>query len=122
MAKVVQVSMSDDDYRYLEKRAKEEGITIPMFIKQMVLPRREYDEAFEKLLKLVDELEEGVEFSIRELFSTEWKNISKGTRLSLGRCYFKSIEKGQVSNVFSLNKKDATHSQMYKKGGKNETK
>lgn len=113
LAKVVQVSMSDQDYEYLAKRAEEKGITVSMFIKQSVLPRREYDEAFERLIKLVDDLKVGEEFSIRELFSNDWKKISKGTRLSLGRCFFQSIDKGQITNVRPLDRKDATHSQMY---------
>lgn len=120
MGKVVQVSFSDEDFIYISKKAEEDGVTVPMFIKKSVLPRREYDEAFEKLLKRISHLKVGTEFSIREVFSTEWKEISKGTRLSLGRCFYQAIEKGLVTNVKSLDMKDATHSQMYVKMEKEE--
>jgi hypothetical protein len=115
LAKVIQVSFSDDDFKYLQKMAQEEGITVPMYVKKKVLPRREYDEAFERLLQLISELQPGEEFSIREVFGTQWKTISKGTRLSLGRCFYQSLEKGLVQGVVALDKKDASHSQMYKK-------
>lgn len=115
MAKVVQISFSDDDFKYLSKKAEEKGITLPMFIKKSVLPQREYDEAFEKLLLLISKLEPEEEFSIRELFATDWKKISKGTRLSLGRCFFQSVEKGAIKDVKPMNRKDATHCQIYKK-------
>ena len=117
MTKVVQVSFSEEDYMYINKVANDKGITVQMLIKQSVLPRREYDEAFEKLIDMISKLEPEEEFTIRELFSTEWKRLTKGTRLSLGRCFFQSIEKGLITNVKPLNKKDSTHSQIYIKLG-----
>lgn len=114
-AKVVQISLSEVEYEYLMNKSKEKGITIPMLIKQEVLPKGEYDVVYQKLLDLINPIKSGTQFTIREVFGIEWKEISKGTRLSVGRGFFKSVTGGAITNVKALDYKDSTNTQVYVK-------
>ena len=55
-AKVVQVSFSEQEYEFLSKQAEKEGLTIPLLIKNQVLPKGDFDKVFGKLKKLVEDL------------------------------------------------------------------
>ena len=115
MAKVIQVSFSDQEFKFLSLQAEKEGVTIPLYIKNRVLPKGEFDEFFEKLIKIVDNLENGKVFTIRDLFGDEWREIEKGMRLSLGRTFNKKVINGATKKVEALPYKDSSNTQLYKK-------
>jgi hypothetical protein len=113
MSKVISISVSDDNYEYLQKKAQQEETSIANYIKLQVLPRKEYDDAYNKMIELINTLEDGTEFSLRELFGPMWKNISKGTKLSLGRIFYNHVVKEKIQNVKALNSTDSQKSQLY---------
>jgi len=114
-AKVVQVSFSEQEYEFLSKQAEIEGLTIPLLIKNRVLPKGDFDKVFDKLKKLVKDLESGKVFTVRDLFGTDWREIEKGMRLSLGRTFYKNVLNGAIGGVEALKYKDSANTQLYKK-------
>ena len=113
-SKVVQISLSENEYDYVSEKAANEGLTIPLFIKSVVLSYTEFSKRFNELKRRVQDVPANNKFSIKSVFGSEWFNISTGTRLALGRAFYKQVGNGSVSNVTILDK-DSANTQWYQK-------
>lgn len=100
----VQVMFSGEEMRYLSDEAAKQNLSVPLYIRAMVLPGDGFVNAYRSLLKRVDALPGGTRFCIRLLFGVDWPTINKGIRLKLGRTYYKEVEKGAITNVTAAGK------------------
>lgn len=112
--KVVQISLSENEYEYVSEKAANEGLTIPLFIKNVVFSDTEFSKRFNELKRRVQDIPAKNKFSIKSVFGSEWFNISTGTRLTLGRAFYKQVGDGFISNVTVLDK-DSANTQWYQK-------
>lgn len=113
-SKVVQISFSEKEYEYLSNKATVEGLTIPLFIKSIVLSGTEFSKRFNELKKRVQDVPSNNKFSIKSTFGSEWFNVSNGTRLALGRAFYKQVANGTIPGVTLLDK-DSANTQWYQK-------
>jgi hypothetical protein len=113
--KVVQITFSEEEYEFVNAEAQKQGLTIPILIKKMVLPKSLAVDLLDVLLGEINSLDSGEVFNIRKLFEDEWKKIDRGVRLSLGRTFYKMVINKGINNVEALDFKDSTGTQLYKK-------
>ncbi|WP_025436197.1 single-stranded DNA-binding protein [Peptoclostridium acidaminophilum] len=111
--KSVQILFTDKQYQDLEKKAAKAGLTVPLYIKGIVLENDEFSLAYAKLIKKVDALPSGTRFTIRSLFGTEW-TMGRGIKLSLGKTYYNQVEKKTINNV-NAEGKDSSNVMWYVK-------
>ena len=109
----VQILLTEQQYQELEEKAKEKGLSVPLYIKGAVLQTDEFSTAYEKLIKKVDDIPSGTKFDIKSLFGTEW-TMSRGVKLTLGKTYFNRVEKGYITNVSKIGK-DSSNVMWYVK-------
>lgn len=94
----VQILFTEEEFIKLEQHAVRQGLTVPLYIKGLVLEDNEFSQSYKKLVKKVEELPSGTRFTIKTLFGTEW-TMSKGIKLTLGKTYFSRVQDGTISNV-----------------------
>ena len=114
MAKLVQVSFTDDEYRELEKNARDNGVSITHLIKSRVLENTEFQKWFSELVLRVSRIPKGTNFNIKAVLATDWLNINKGVKLALGRAFFNHVSAKKVIGVIATDK-DAANTQWYVK-------
>ena len=114
MARVIQIPVSDREYEQLAEKANAEGSTIVRYIKDIVIPGNDFQRWFPELLNRVNSLEIETEFNIRAVMATDWVNIPKGIKLSLGRVFYQHVDSGRVANVTPLCM-DSAKTQWYQK-------
>lgn len=66
------MSLLEKEYEFLSKQAQKQGLTIPLLIKQKVLPREDFNKLLDQLKELVKNEEAGKVFTIRDLFKSQW--------------------------------------------------
>ena len=115
MAKLIQVSFTDDEYNELERRARDSGVSITHCIKSRVLENTEFQKWFSELLLRVERIPTGTNFNIKAVLATDWININKGVRLALGRAFYNHVIAGKVTGVKATDK-DSANTQWYVKG------
>lgn len=109
----VQVMFTEDEIRFLTGEAAKRKLSVPLYIRAMVLPDDSFVQSYQSLLKRVDALPGGTRFSIRSLFGVDW-TMSKGIKLNLGKTYYREVEKGAVTNV-TIEGKDSSNTMWYVK-------
>lgn len=117
MSKNVQLTLSDEQYEELERRAG--TLSVQQYLIGREFPQNEFDKWFPILLERVNEIpNDGRQFTIREVMSTDWGLISKGIKLSLGRVFFQHVvdqdEMRRVKNVRPM-EPDKSKTQKYVK-------
>lgn len=112
---IIQLSLTQKEYDYLDMEARNKKIDIPILIKEKVFPKSEIDELLNKLIKEINLKQKGDIFTVRDIFGNRWKDIERGTRLSLGRTFNKKVIHGAIENVEVLPYKDSSSTQLYRK-------
>lgn len=111
---VYRVEVSENEEKFLEEKAGEKGLTIPNYIRSIVLAETEFHTRFEELKKGIENVPIGVKFNVRDVFyKFEWTSISRGVRLGLGRVFYNYIKDGNMSNIEALPEKDRDNVQLY---------
>ena len=109
----VQVMFNGEEMQYLSNEAAKLNLSVPLYIRAMVLPDDDFVRAYRSLLERVDGLSSGKRFSIPALFGVDW-TMSKGIKLNLGKTYYKEVQKGSITNV-TVEGKDRTNIMWYVK-------
>lgn len=109
----IQVMFSGEEMQYLSHEAAKMNLSVPLYIRAMVLPNDGFVKAYRSLLERVDALPSGKRFSIPVLFGVDW-TMSRGIKLNLGKTYYKEVEKGSITNV-TAEGKDNTNIMWYVK-------
>lgn len=94
----VQILFTEKEYQKLERESAKKGLTVPLYIKGLVLQDNEFAQNYNKLIDKVEQLSRGTRFTIKSLFGTEW-TMSTGIKLSLGKTYFNRVKDGTITNV-----------------------
>lgn len=109
----VQVVFNAKEMRYLAVEAAKMNLSVPLYIRAMVLPDDGFVRAYQSLLERVEALSSGTRFSIRALFGVDW-TMDKGIKLNLGRTYYKEVCRGSITNV-AAEGKDRSNTMWYVK-------
>ena len=109
----VQLLLTPDEYTSLKENADAQGLTVPCYIKSMVLEKDTFYEYYKQLLDKVEALPQGTKFDIKSLFGVEW-TMPRGIKLSLGRTYLNRVHKGIIQNVEAIGK-DSSHVMWYRR-------
>jgi hypothetical protein len=96
--KSIQILFTEEEYQKLENEAVKKGLTVPLYIKGLVLQDNEFGQSYKKLIGKVDQLSSGTRFTIKSLFGTEW-TMSTGIKLTLGKTYYNRVKDGTITNV-----------------------
>jgi hypothetical protein len=115
-SRVIQISFSDTEYTHLQAKAKAEGMTIALYIKNKVLEDTEFNKWFRELLERVSRIRPGTTFNIKAVMSTDWVNIDRGVRLAMGRAFYNYVVASKVEGVRPTHK-DSANVQWYVTGG-----
>lgn len=111
--KNIQIAFNHQELQYLAAEAAKHGLSVPLYIRSMVLPGDSFVTAYNSLLQRVAALPSGTKFSIRSLFGVDW-TMDKGVKLNLGKTYNKEVKSGTITNVVQ-DKKDASNTMWYVK-------
>lgn len=114
MSKVIQIRFSESELEFLTNKAEEKGLTVPIYIKGVVLSETEFNTKFDELKRRVKNIPAGTSFSIKAVFGIEWAGISKGVRLALGKAFFSYIDAGNEDRIEIIPEKDSANTQWYK--------
>jgi hypothetical protein len=109
----VQLLLTQEEYESLKKNADKQGLTVPCYIKSVVLEDDYFYGFYKKLLDKVEQLPSGTKFNIKALFGVEW-TMPKGIKLTLGRTYFNRVNKGIIDNVIATGK-DSSNVMWYER-------
>lgn len=109
----VQLLFSAKEYSTLKIQADDHGLTVPLYIKSVVLQEDDFGTYYKSLISKVDKLPSGTRFNIKALFGVEW-TMSKGVKLNLGKTYYNRVSKGVLTNVRSI-AKDSSNVMGYEK-------
>ena len=112
MSKVIQISLSDSEYSELEEAANKARISIMQYAKGKMLADGEFQKRYEELLDAVGTMRDETKFNIKAVFGLQWASITKGTRLALGREFYKQVSADAIPFI-SATVKDAAHTQWY---------
>lgn len=109
----VQILFTEGEYNQLQEEADKLGITVPLYIRGMVLKDDVFGMYYQKLINLVNTLQSGTKFNIKALFGVEW-NMDRGIKLNLGKTFYGRVESGIVDNVLCIGK-DSSNVMWYEK-------
>lgn len=99
--------------RKLKKLAEAKSLSVATYIK-CALFEDEFSKNFKKLIERVSNIKNPQKFNVKMVFGLEWANISKGTKLALGKSFYKFVDAGKAPNVICLTK-DSANTQWYEK-------
>lgn len=110
----IQLLVSDEEYEWIKEKADKKNMTVSLYVREQLFEGRNNLAAYySELLKKVEELDAGIEFTIKELFGVDWR-MDRGIKLRLGRMFNEQVQNGVVKNV-KLMKKDSSNAKHYKK-------
>ncbi|MDD2972559.1 MAG: DUF1413 domain-containing protein [Lachnospiraceae bacterium] len=112
MSKVINITLTDEEYEELNIKAQD--VTVNQFIKNILFPNNDFNKWFPELKKRVEELSDNTQFNIRIVMATDWMKIPKGIRLALGRVFYQQVDCGNIDSVRVL-ELDANKTQWYEK-------
>lgn len=111
---IISFSVTAQQKADLSRDAAAKGMSLPHYIKSIVVKDAAYDAAYAQLCSLVQAAPAG-EFSIKKLFGkTAWDALETRIRLSMGRAFYDAVRAGVVPGVKALNKR--SNVQWYEKG------
>lgn len=116
--RVVQISFTEKEYAHLEAQAEKQGATIALYIKNKVLENTEFNKWFSELLNRTSRIKTGTKFNVKMVLSTDWPNIERGVRLSIGRAFYNYVSAGKIADIKPTDK-DSSNVQWYEVGGNN---
>ena len=124
MSKVVNVTLTEEEYKFVEKAAEEKGLTISQYVKRFPIGDDEFSRHYEFLLEKVNEQDPDVPFTVMSIFGKNWEKIDKGIRLSLGRNFFHLVKRslkgnGDLKNIHPAGK-NIYNVQLYVRKEKND--
>ncbi|MDD3137756.1 MAG: single-stranded DNA-binding protein [Lachnospiraceae bacterium] len=111
--KSIQILFTGEEFKGLEEKAVQQGLTVPLYIKGIILKDNEFAQSYKKLVENVNQLASGTRFTIKALFGTEW-TMSKGIKLTLGKTYYNRVQDGTIKNV-KAEGKDSSNVMWYVK-------
>ena len=102
MSKIVQLTFSEEQFQELERRAG--TLSVQQYLIGREFPQNDFNKWFPILLERVSEIRnDGRQFTVREVMSTDWNLIPKGIKLSLGRVFFQRVVDNDVNRkVFNV--------------------
>ena len=112
MSRVLQITLTDDEYAELEQRATVEGSTINQYVKNIIFPNNDFKKWFPELTRRVNDMPMGTEFNIRAVMATDWSVIPKGIRLALGRVFYQHVAANKIKNIRAT-EPDSAKTQWY---------
>lgn len=107
----ISITLTDAEYRMAERKAAEKGITISQYVKQYPIISDEFETRFEYLKENAVSFSPGVKFTVMSIFE-DWKDIERGTKLSLGRTFFHLVRRGGLKPVKPAGK-NTSNVQLY---------
>jgi hypothetical protein len=114
MSQVIHISFSDVEYSEIENIANGIGISVMQYAKGRILSEGEFQKRYNELLNAVGDMRSGTHFNIKAVFGLQWAAIPRGTRLALGKEFYKQVASMGVPHV-SATCKDSSHTQWYQK-------
>lgn len=112
--KKLSVLLSEDQFEELNGKAVGEGLSITDFVIKNLPITKENKVTMADVLARVDALPTG-EFNIPSLFTLEeWQAFTRGSRIAIGRQFFKELSAGIRPNVEYIDK-NAANLAVYKK-------
>lgn len=112
MSKIVQITFTDEQYSELESQAGDQKIQ--HYIIKQLFPDNDFERWFPELLFRVKKIPKGMKFNISAVLGTDWINIPKGIRLSLGRVFYQHVAANKISEVKAI-EQDSAKTQWYQK-------
>lgn len=111
MSKILKITLSDENYAGLIKRAKEADMNLNDFILQTLCPETETKIGITPqfaVALVLSTRSRGDRFTLPELFGDQWNNIPKGYSGVFGRQFYKLITEehsDEIRFTESYNKK-----------------
>jgi hypothetical protein len=116
MAKpVIQIVLSDEEFTFLTNKARNKHMSIQTYMKSRVLDDTDFVQSYKEMVNKVEKLKSGSVFNVKSLLGTDWVNLKKGVRLSLGKAFLTYIEANPGTSEVILLEKDGSGTQWYKK-------
>lgn len=112
MSVSVSVTLTDKEYEVVTQQAKEKGLSIAQYVKRFPISGDEFDERYEYLKKQSCSQEVGFPFTVMSLFS-DWNDIPRGVKLSLGRNFYHLIKRGEEIKSVKPAGKNSSNVQLY---------
>lgn len=110
----IQLLVSDEEYEWIKEKADKKNMTVSLYVRGLLFEGRNNLAAYyNELLKKVDELDVGTEFTIKELFGVNWR-MDRGIKLRLGRMFNEQVQNKVIKNVERMDK-DSSNARHYKK-------
>ena len=98
MSNQVVVTLTDKEFEEVEKLAKERGLSISQYVKRYPISDDDFDYRYEFLKKAAVKQPKNCPFTVMSLFD-DWDEISRGVKLSLGRCFYHLVKGGKLPKV-----------------------
>ncbi|MHC1735006.1 MAG: single-stranded DNA-binding protein [Erysipelotrichaceae bacterium] len=116
MAKpVIQLVVSEEEFAFLTGKARNKRMTIQTYVKSRILDDTDFIQSYKEMVNRVEKLKSGSVFNVKALLGTDWVNLGKGTRLSLGKAFLTYVEANPGTCEVLLMDKDGSGTQWYKK-------
>lgn len=120
MSNQVIVTLTDKEYSEVVKLSKEKGLSISQYVKRYSIGNDDFDSLYDYLKNKAIEQPANKPFTVMSLF-TDWDEIDRGVKLSLGRCFYHLVKSGKLPGVEPAGK-NTSNVQLYivKEGDCNE--
>lgn len=109
----IQLLFDKKEYEELKEQADSRGLTVPLYIKSVVLQDNDFAISYNQLIAKADSLPSGTIFNIKALFGVDW-TMKRGIKLNLGRTYYNRVSEGVITNVKAIGK-DSSNVMWYEK-------
>ena len=117
MSKIsVQLLFDQDEFEELQTEADKHGLTVPLYIKSVVVQDSDFDRYYRILLEKVDALPDQTNFTIPRLFGVDW-NMKRGIKANLGKTFYNRVMSGVITNAVPTGKDSSNVMWYEKKGG-----
>ena len=95
----ISIGFTKDEYSKIIELAQKDGFSISQYIKSKIIPN-EFNTKYKILIQEVSRLESNTIFTIKDILKEHgWDNISKGTKLSLGKHFYTNVNAENINNV-----------------------
>ncbi len=113
MSKNITITLTDSEYEEASVKAAELGLDLAQYVKRYSIGENEFNERYEFLIAQSKSQPIGVPFTVMSIFS-DWHEIPRGIRLSLGRCYYHLIMRNtaELSHIKAAGK-NSSNVQLY---------
>lgn len=117
MAARVQCVLTDEEYKELQRLAREKQVSVSKYIKDRIFPKEDsFERIWAEFISKLEQFPAGVEFDAAKVMSWErWSQLDRSSKLSVARQFNRKVAAKELGDIQLIGRSPANVSVYIKR-------